>query len=344
MKTTIKTTGVLILVLFCVNVFAQNAKPNLPEKLTLLFNNQVKMVIESTEILNIPLGIKQDILFKNLVMDIGKVQDSLVKINTPLILYYNTIDGNIRKLKVTYNPQTQAEFIFKGNSDTVSSSFFKYKIECSLNLNNKLILYSNKLNDLSSLNGITFSDILLQAKSDIIEKKIASYKAKTCTYKVNNSKVDVSNAEINKQSSFIISPGMDFGISYMNDRFLSNISMSVGYIFAPKVETKAIVGISATGFVNMEPNNECKMQYNYFVDAFFQAKDPKNLFYYARDTKLYVGYLVHREGDLFRKSSWRLGLDMPAGENFRIVYAVYFGKLKKDNASLFEIGVRYKFF
>ncbi len=346
MKTLFRAISFLIFIFSHTNIDAQfvNENNNFPEKLTLLFNNDVKMVIESREILKIPQDKKQDTLFRNLLSDINKVQDSLSKMNVPIIISYNLNDKNSRKLKVTNNPEAKAEFIFTGNSDTVASSFFNYKIEYILDWNNRLILYANKLSGLSSLNDIVFTEIIQQAKTDISARKITAYKAKTCSYNIKNNKIDISNADIKKQGMFIIAPGADFGLSYLNDRFLSNISLSLAYVFSPKAYIKTLLGISGEMYVNMFPNIAYKMQGNYFVDAFFNPKFPDHPLFYATDMKVFVGYLVHREGDVFPKNTWRLGADMPAGKNFRIEYVVYSNNLNNGNFGLFEIGIKYKGF
>jgi hypothetical protein len=343
MKKLSKYAVTLFSILFCVNIFGQTETSKFPEKLTLFFNNRVKAVVESREILKIPHDKKQDSIFNNLIMDLDKVQDSLSRISSPLKVFYYSIDKNRRKLKVASNSDTKAEFIFTGNSDTVSSSFFSYRIEYDIDKNNKLVLYTNNLLELNRFKNISFADLIQQAQSDIFSRKIAAYKTKNCLYQVENNKIDIAHAEINQQSKFIISPGADFGLSYLNDRFLSNVSASVGYLINPKTERVGMVGLSGTMYLNMNPSYAYMMQGNYFIDAFFQLKQPNHPFYYARDTKILLGYLVNREGDIFPKNTWRFGLDMPAGENFRIEYIFYNNNSNNGNSGIFEIGLKYKF-
>ncbi|HOT13200.1 MAG TPA: hypothetical protein PK252_00420 [Bacteroidales bacterium] len=342
MKTLKKSAFIALFVFISLSITAQG----FPEKLILLTSSDVKMVIETREILDIPHEKKQDTLFMNLLSDISKVQDSLTRLNVPLQIFYSTMDKDSRSMKVANNAETKAEFIFKGASDTVRSNFFNYKIECDLNWNNKLILYTNNLSELGELKNTSFSDIVQQAQADIALRKIPSYKAKTCLYKINHNQLDATSADIKQQGTFIITPGMDFGLSYLNDRFMPNISMSMAYVFSPKNEKKCMLGISGEIFYNMDTAEAYKMQGNSFVDVFFHAKNPYSPIYYASDFRFFIGYLVHREGVVFPKNSWRFGLDMPAGKNFRINYVVYlndFGSNNK-NKGLFEIGIKYKFF
>jgi hypothetical protein len=344
MKTKIKTPLFLLCLISFSNIFAQSEKTNFPEKLTLLLNNNVKMIIESRELLNIPNNKKQDTLFLQLLTDINKVQDSLSKLNAPLVLTYSSVGTNTRKLSVSDKIDTKAEFIFAGNSDTVASSFFNYRIEYNINKNNRLILQTNNLSELNKLIGISYSDLIQQAQTDISSRKIASYKAKTCTYNLNNNTLDITNANIRKQGTFIISSGIDFGISYINDRFLYNTSISFAYIFSPKTETKSMLGFNLELFGNMNPIEPYIMQSNYFVDIFINPKAPNHPLYYATDMKFLIGYLVHREGDVFPKNSWRFGLNLPAGKNFRIELVSYFSDSKNPNSDLAEFGIKYKFF
>jgi hypothetical protein len=86
------------------------------------------------------------------------------------------------------------------------------------------------------------------------------------------------------------------------------------------------------------------VQYNYFLDVFFGVKLPHNAFYFLRDTKVFIGYLLHCEGNVFQENTLRWGLEMPAGNNFRIVCAGYHTNLKEGNEGLFEIGIKYKIF
>jgi hypothetical protein len=302
------------------------------------------MVIESNEILKIPTDKKQDTIFRNLLADINKVQDSLSRLSVPLTLSYSIIDKNNKKLEVAANSGTKAEFIFNGNSDIVASGFHNYTIECSLGKNNRLILYTNALSKLSSLNDIAFTEIVQQAQSDISLRKIPARKAKTCSYKIENDTIDIASADIRKRAVPVISPGAGFGISYIYDRFLANVSASVGYVFSPKTETRKTLGISFECFANIDPNEAYNVQYNYFVDVFFGAKRPHNAFYFLRDTKVFVGYLLHCEGDVFPENTLRWGLEMPAGKNFRIVCVGYHINLQKGNEGLFEIGIKYKIF
>jgi hypothetical protein len=342
MKTLAKSAFLFLLTFLHSVIYCQNEREHFPEELTLLFNNEVKMVIESNEILKIPTDKEQDTIFRNLLADINKVQDSLSRLSVPLTISYYIIDKNNRKLEVAANSGTRAEFIFNGNSGTIASGFLNYTIECNLGKNNRLFLYTNELSGLSSLNDIAFTKIVKQAQTDISVRKIPARKAKTCSYKIENDTIDLASADIRKRAVSVISPGASFGISYIYDRFLANVSASVGYVFAPKTETRKTIGISYECFANIDPDEAYNVQYNHFVDVFFGAKLPHNAFYFLRDTKVFIGYLLHSEGDVFQENTLRWGLEMPAGKNFRIVCAGYHTNLQKGNEGLFEIGIKYK--
>jgi len=345
MKTSIKITCLFLLLLPFTTTQAQTEKYNLPEKLSMFFNNKVKVVVESMEILKIPQDDKQDSIFRTMLKDINKIQDSLSRISTPLNIYYSIFDKNSRKLRVCPNNEAKAEFIFKGNSDTITSSFFNYQIEYYINRTNKLFIYTNKLSDLECLDKITYTDILKQIKTDLSNKKIASFRSKICTYPICNNTLDLNHAEISKKGSFMISSGMDFGLAYLNDRFVPNISFSLAYIFSPKSEIKNMVGIDFQQFMNIDPNMAYHLEGNQFVDVFFNAKMPNHPFYYGTDLRVFAGYLVHRQGNLFQENTWRWGFDMPAGKNFRISYVLYRGKGSGDKElGLFEIGLKYRLF
>jgi hypothetical protein len=142
MKTLTKTVLLFLLTFLHSSIYGQNERRHLPEELTLVLNNEVKMVIESNEILKIPTDKEQDTIFRNLLTDISKVQDSLSRLSVPLTITYCIIDKNNRKLEVAANSGTKAEFIISSNSDTIVSGFHNYTIECNLGQNNILILYS----------------------------------------------------------------------------------------------------------------------------------------------------------------------------------------------------------
>ncbi|MFH0758459.1 MAG: hypothetical protein V2B15_14320 [Bacteroidota bacterium] len=344
MRTPTKCAFLFLLLFLHSGIYGQNERWNLPEELTLLLDNEVKMVIESNEILKIPTDKEQDTIFRNLLADINKVQDSLSRLSVPLTIYYYIIDENNRKLEVVANSGTKAEFIFNGNSGTIVSGFHNYAIECNLGKNNRLILYTNELSELSSLNDIAFTEIVQQAQSDISVRKIPARKAKTCSYKLENNTIDQASADILNRGMPVISPGAGFGISYIYDRFLANVSASVGYVFAPKTGKRKTLGISFECFANIDPSEAYNVQYNYFADVFFGAKQPYNSFYFLRDIKVFIGYLINCEGDVFQKNTLRWGLEMPAGKNFRIVCVGYHLNLQKGNEGLFEVGIRYKIF
>jgi len=154
----------------------------------------------------------------------------------------------------------------------------------------------------------------------------------------------VNSADIRKKGVSVIAPGSSFGISYIYDRFLANVSASVGYVFAPKTEERKTLGISLECIANIDPCQSYNVQYNFFIDAFFRAKQPHNSFYFLRDFKVFIGYLLHREGDVFQENTLRWGLEMPAGKNFRIVCVGYHANLRKGNEGLFEIGIKYMIF
>jgi hypothetical protein len=344
MKTPAKSAFLFLLIFPLSSIYGQNERRHLPEELTLLLDNEVKMVIESNEILKIPTDKEQDTVFRNLLADINKVQDSLSRLSVPLTISYYIIDKNNRKLEVVENSGTKVEFIINGNSNTIASNFRNYTIECNLGKNNRLILSTNELSMLSNLNDIVFTKIIQRAQSDISVRNIPARKVKMCSYKIENDTIDVASADISKRGVSVISPGASFGISYIYDRFLANVSASVGYVFAPKTETRKTLGISYECFANIDPNEAYNVQYNYFVDVFFGAKQPHNAFYFLRDTKVFIGYLFHCEGDAFQKNTLRWGLEMPAGKNFRIVCVGYHAKLQVGNEGLFEIGIKYKIF
>jgi len=342
MKTLTKSAFLFLLTLLYLNIYGQNERGHLPEELTLHLKNDVIMVIESNEILKIPTDKEQDTIFKNLLADINKVQDSLSRLTIPLKISYYVLDMNKRKLEVAANSGTRAEFIINGNSGTNASGFRNYAIECSLGKNNRLILYTNELSRLSSLNDIAFTEIVQQAQSDISVRKIPARKAKTCSYKIENDTIDITSADISERGISVISPGAGFGISYIYDRFLANVSVSVGYVIAPKTETRKTLGISFECFANIDPDEAYNVQYNYFGDVFYSFKLPQSAFYFLRDTKVFIGYQLHREGDVFPENTLRWGLEMPAVKNFRIVCVGYHTNLQKGNEGLFEIGIKYK--
>lgn len=344
MRTLIKSAFLFFLTFLYSGIYGQDEKGHLPEELTLLLDNEVEMVIETNEILKIPTDKEQDILFRNLLADINKVQDSLSRLSVPLTISYCIIDKNNRKLEVAANSGTWAEFIINGHSGILAGGFRNYTIECSLGKNNKLFLYTNELSGLSSLNDMAFTEIVQQAQSDISVRKIPARKAKTCSYKIENDTLDLVTADVRMRGVSVISPGASFGISYIYDRFLANVSASVGYVFAPKTETRKTLGISFECFANIDPNEAYNVQYNYFADVVFGVKLPHNAFYFLRDTKAFIGYLLHCEGDVFPENTLRWGLEMPAGKNFRIVCVGYHTNLQKGNEGLFEIGIRYKIF
>jgi hypothetical protein len=344
MKIQAKSAFLLLLTFLFSSVYAQHAREHLSEKLTLLLDNEIKIVIESNEILKIPADKEQDTIFRNLLADINKVQYSLSKLSLPITISYYNIDKNSRKLEVAANSGTKAEYIINGNSDTIANGFRNYTIECSLGKNNRLILCTNELSMLSRMNDIAFTEIVQQAKADISARKIPARKIKTCSYKIENNTIDLASADILKRGVSVISPGASFGISYIYDRFLANVSASVGYVFVPKTETRKTIGISSECFANIDPNKAYNVQYNYFADVFFGSKKPHNKLYFLRDTKVFIGYLFHCEGNAFQKNTLRWGLEMPAGGNFRIVIVGYHTNLQKGNEGLFEIGIKYKLF
>lgn len=344
MKTLTKSAFLLLLTFHLASIYGQNERGHLPEELTLLINNEVRMVIESNEILKIPTDKEQDTIFRNLLADINKVQDSLSGLSVPLKISYYIIDRNNRKLEVAANSGARAEFVINGNSGTIASCFRNYTIECGLGKNNRLILYTNELSRLSSLNNIAFTDIVQQAQLDISVRKIPARKAKTCSYKIENDTIVLASADIYKRGVSVISPGASFGISYIYDRFLANVSASVGYVIAPKTETRKTLGISFECFANIDPNEAYNVQYNYFADVFFGVKLPHSAFYFLRDTKVFIGFLLYCEGDVFQENTLRWGLEMPAGKNFQIVCTGYHTNLQKGNEGLFEVGIKYKIF
>jgi len=69
------------------------------------------MVIESNEILKIPTDKEQDTIFRNLLADINKVQDSLSRFSVPLTISYYIIDKNNRKLEVVENSEPRSNLL-----------------------------------------------------------------------------------------------------------------------------------------------------------------------------------------------------------------------------------------
>ncbi len=344
MKTLTRSAFFFLLTILFSGIYCQNESVQLPEKLTLLMGNKVKMVIESNEILKIPTDKEQDTIFRNLLADINKAQNSLSGFAVPLTISYCIIDKNNRKLEVVANSGTKTEFFINDNSDTIAKGFNNFTVVCSLGKNNKLLLYTNELSDLSSLNDIVYTELIKQAQLDISLRKIPARKVKTCTYKIENNTIAITSADIFKKGVSVVSPAASIGISYIYDRFLANVSASVGYVFAPKTETKKTLGISYECFANIAPNEAYNIQYNYFADVFYSTKLPQHSLFFLRDTKVFVGYLLHREGEVFPKDILRWGIEMPAGGNFRIVCVGYHTNVKKGNEGLFEIGIRYKLF
>jgi len=339
-----KSAFLFLFTLLISSIYAQNEKGYLPEKLVLLLNNEVKMVIESNEILKIPVDEEQNNIFRNLIADIIKVQFSLSKLSPPVSISYNMIDKTSKKLEIATNNYTRSENVFNSNSDSITFYLYNYTIECSLGKDNRLILYLNELTQLNSLSEITFTEIVQKAQSDISTRKIPPRKLKTCSYKIENNTIDISSADILEKGVSVISPGASFGVSYIYNIFLANVSASVGYVFSPKTETRKTIGISVECFANIDPNEAYNVQYNYFADVFFGFKKPYSKFYFLRNTKAFIGYLLHCEGDVFPDNIFRWGLEMPAGENFRIVCVGYHTSLQKSNEGLFEIGFKYKLF
>src|SRR5512145_789983 len=103
-------------------------------------------------------------------------------------------------------------------------------------------------------------------------RKIPARKVKMYTYKIDNNTIDLANVDIFMKWESVLSPGASFGISYIYDRFVANVSASVGYVFVPKTKTRKNHDISHESYASINPDKTYNLQYNYFADIFYGIK------------------------------------------------------------------------
>jgi len=239
----------------------------------------------------------------------------------------NTI--NIKEVavqkKIYFPTDTAIALVIKGNN--------------KLELNSKLAIYYNTIKQLEELQEYNFSQILKNTDNQLTKNSDWHIKASpfVAWVKIQN---DNSAELLHRNSSFsanndqlIISAGtsLENVKGNWNGSFYTKMTIQLGN----KSLAKQAFSL---GYEWMYDFSSGKENINHWVNLGYQrnfSKDPDNGNWYG----LNLGYLVKRNGDLFEKDSFRLGIEKKINKNMSVVPQIYFNNFFKDAYPGFKIKI-----
>jgi len=127
-------------------------------------------------------------------------------------------------------------------------------------------------------------------------KKYTRSKSKNVFIQIENDTIDIASADISKRGVSVISPGASFALAISTIVFLPMCRHQLDMCLRQKPRQEKRLEYPMNALRISIPMKLYNVQYNYFVDVFFGAKQPHNAFYFLRDTKVFIGYLFHCEG------------------------------------------------
>ena len=123
---------------------------------------------------------------------------------------------------------------------------------------------------------------------------------------------------------FNLPVNVGFGVSSVNGKLLTTMNASFAYVFHTKTSAKILLGLSETGYYNIDTDKPFNLQTNSFTDIFVNFKMADHPFLYATNMKISVGYLTRRQGDLFPKNTWRLNYQFALSKGLNLEYTTFF--------------------
>ncbi|PKQ61696.1 hypothetical protein BZG02_14830 [Labilibaculum filiforme] len=199
-----------------------------------------------------------------------------------------------------------------------------------LELNSQIAIYFDRIDQLKELTKYDFSQILKNTDQQIRKENDWYFKSSRFVAWV---KINKDNSAEMLHRNTILSPAtnqiiLSGGTSLENVKGEWNGTFYAKMTFQLGNKNLAKQAFSL-GYEWMYDFSSGKENINHWVDLGYQrnfSKNPNKGDWYG----LNLGYLVKRNGDLFEKASFRLGIEKKINDNISVVPQIYFNDIFKD--------------
>lgn len=309
--------------------FHQQRTPH-PERLTLLFNEDLILCVESKEILEIPSTI--DSAIGIMQRHLSRWKDSLMTLPPPQLIIFHQETG--KRIRITVMPDTLAPFetVYQPKLDTYHTTRHSFTVIYPLDKDHTLVLYMNRWEDLWDPALQNIDTLIRQTVEHTTSLKISKFIAKNCTYHIMEGIPDFAGAHIHQQGDRSIQITLNPGLSYLNGTFAPSIAFPVRFVRLHKRGHTIIYGLAFDILFHMDPERPYHIFNNWYADAEIE--------FTRSHTSIFAGYLIHREGDLLPPNAFRLGLDTRLYKTRNIsMRAAYHFSLSQPSQNIFELGI-----
>lgn len=236
-----------------------------------------------------------------------------------------TIDELSIQKKIYFPVDTSIVLLVKGNN--------------KLEFNSKLAIYFSTIKQLEELKEADFNQILKNTDKEILKNSDWYLKSSPFVAWVeiqNDNTAELlhqNNTLSGTKDQIIISAGtsLENVKGDWNGSFYANLSLQLG---SKSLAKQAF----SLGYEWMYDFSSGKENINHWIDFGYQynfSKDPNDPSWFG----LNLGYLVKRNGDLFEKDSFRLGIEKKIHKNISIVPQIYFHNFFQDVYPGFKIKI-----
>jgi len=236
-----------------------------------------------------------------------------------------SIDEVTIQKRIYFPTDTAIALVIKGNN--------------KLELNSKLAIYFSSIKQLEELKEYNFSQVLKNTDTEILKSEDWHLKSSpfVAWIKIQNdytaTLVHQNNTLSANNDMIILTAGtsLENVKGNWNGSFYTKMTIQLGN----KSLAKQAFSL---GYEWMYDFSSGKENINHWVDLGYQrnfSKNPNKGNWYG----LNLGYLAKRNGDLFEKDSFRLGIEKKINENISIVPQIYFNDFFKDAYPGFKIKI-----
>lgn len=196
----------------------------------------------------------------------------------------------------------------------------------------KLTIYFNTLQQLTELAAYNWNEITknMDNRLNKLDFKHSTYKA---WLNSNENNVSLLHSKLNNplsKSTLIINTNA--GLGYIKDRWNTSIGVSLYAEIYNRNDVSFRIGVNYEGMFDFKNNNR---NVNHWIDVSYSQKS----FFSSGFYKISLGYLIKREGDLFKKNTFRLGFEKHIINNINVTPQIYFNGFFKDAYPGVKIGI-----
>lgn len=252
-------------------------------------------------------------LLRQLNQDLGVAMDSLAGTDAPvMVLYQETADGG-RRLQVTTKPAERSELYYVRETGLIKRKSSPDSVIVERANKQRLFFVLDRLTSLKQLESRNIDSLIIQVKQTIATHgqlnglKNASIPYGgwlTVVYRVQATE-ESKRVGVYTHEDFGLVGIVGTGVGLVRDNVVPELGVGIGYRFP---RSKGYLGLKLTlhYFFNRRTDDSYAMNINSFLSV--------DLGEIKTGNSLSIGYLIHRSGGYFKRTTFKISQSVGAGK------------------------------